>query len=179
MQRYVLEASDSVQWPCEYGDKLFSCIKTGIFLTIFNSLGKTVPCRSYWIQLNIKIYSPYFICLTTICFLYYSDKNSKRARDLHLLKKLKAFLKAGDYDDEKLVEEVRKTVQELKTNGVRTQAIEMLSTSKYIVPDALSIAVNIVVDKLIEQGKLVLKTECVCCYVFLFYIIMPLFAKII
>ena len=74
-------------------------------------------------------------------------------------------------------------MQELKTNDIRTQAIEMLSTSKYIIPDALSIAVNIVVDKLIEQGKLVLKTECVCvcvCFnVFFFYIIMPSFAKII
>jgi len=100
--------------------------------------------------------------LTTILFFYYSDKNSKRARDLHLLKKLKTFLKEGDYGDEKLVEEVQKTMQELKTNDIRTQAIEMLSTSKYIIPDALSIAVNIVVDKLVEQGKLVLKTECVC-----------------
>lgn len=117
--------------------------------------------------------------MTTIPFFYYSDKNSKRARDLHLLKKLKTFLKEGDYDDEKLIEEVQKTMQELKTNDIRTQAIEMLSTSKYIIPDALSIAVNIVVDKLIEQGTLVLKIECVCFYVFLFYIIMPLFAKII
>ena len=100
--------------------------------------------------------------MTTILFFYYSDKNSKRARDLHLLKKLKSFLKEGDYDDENLVEEVQKTMQELKTNDIRTQAIEMLSTSKYIIPDALSIAVNIVVDKLIEQGKLVLKIECVC-----------------
>jgi hypothetical protein len=67
-----------------------------------------------------------------------------------------------------LVEEVRKTVQELKTNDVRTQAIEMLSTSKYIIPDALSIAASIVVDKLIEQGKLLLKTERECAfYVFL------------
>lgn len=112
-------------------------------------------------------------------FFYYSDKNSKRARDLHLLKKLKAFLKEGDYDDEKLVEEVQKTVLELKTNDIRTQAIEMLSTSKYIIPDALSIAVNIVVDKLIEQGELVLKTECVCFNVFLFYIIIPSFARIV
>lgn len=63
-----------------------------------------------------------------------------------------------------MVEEVQKTMQELKTNDIRTQAIEMLSTSKYIIPDALSIAVNIVVDKLIEQGKLVLKTECVCVF---------------
>jgi hypothetical protein len=53
----------------------------------------------------------------------------------------------------------------------------MLSTSKHITPDALSIAVNIVVDKLIEQGKLVLKIECVLneeeeptrCYLVFYY----------
>jgi hypothetical protein len=89
--------------------------------------------------------------LSTLCF---SDKNSKRARDLHLLKKLKTFLKEGEYDDEKLIEEVKKTIQELKTNDIRIQTIEMLSTSKYIIPDALEVALSVVVDRMIAQGKL-------------------------
>ena len=55
MQRYVLKASDNVQWPCGYGDRLFSGTINGIFLTIFSSQGKSVPCRSYWIEMNIKI----------------------------------------------------------------------------------------------------------------------------
>ncbi|PNF37324.1 hypothetical protein B7P43_G00463 [Cryptotermes secundus] len=80
-----------------------------------------------------------------------SDKNSKRTRDLHLLKKLKAFLKENDYDNDRLIEEVQKRMQELKTNDIRTQAIDMLSTSKYITPDALEVALNIVVDKLTSQ----------------------------
>jgi len=46
MQRYVLKASDNIQWPCGYGDETFSGIIKGIFLTIFSSLGKTVPCGS-------------------------------------------------------------------------------------------------------------------------------------
>lgn len=166
MQRYVLETSESLQWPCEYSNRLFICIIMGIFLIICNSQGKTLPCRSYWIQLNIKILLPMLHLFDYHCFFHYSDKNSKRARDLHLLKKLKTFLKEGDYDDEKLVEEVQKTMHELKTNDIRTQTIELLSTSKYIIPAALSIAVNIVVDKLIEQGKLVLKTVCVCLFMY-------------
>jgi hypothetical protein len=71
-----------------------------------------------------------------------------------LLKKLKAFLKEDDCDDKKLIEEVRKTVQELKTNDVRTQTLEVLSTRKYIIPDALEVAVSVGVDKLIGQGKI-------------------------
>jgi hypothetical protein len=74
-----------------------------------------------------------------------------------LLKKLKAFLKENDSDDEKLIEEVRKMVQELKTNDVRTQTLEMLSTSKYIIPDALEAALSVVIDKLTGQGKLMMK----------------------
>ena len=34
-----------------------------------------------------------FICVLIFYFIFYSDKSSKRARDLHLLKKLKTILK--------------------------------------------------------------------------------------
>jgi hypothetical protein len=47
-------------------------------------------------------------------------------------------------------------MQELKTNDVRSQAVEMLSTSKYVTPDALEVALN-VVDNLISEGKLLLE----------------------
>jgi hypothetical protein len=73
------------------------------------------------------------------------------------MKKLKDFLKEDDYDDDKLIEEIQKRVQELKTNDIRTQVIEMLSTSKYIIPDALEVALSVVVDKLTSQGQLLLK----------------------
>lgn len=76
-----------------------------------------------------------------------------------MLKKLKSFLKEGDCDDKKLIEEVQKTVQELKTNDIRIQMLEMLSASKYVIPDALEAALNVVVEKLIGQGKV---TDEVC-----------------
>ncbi|XP_047119989.1 rab3 GTPase-activating protein non-catalytic subunit [Schistocerca piceifrons] len=95
-----------------------------------------------------------------------SDKNSRRARDLHLLKKLKTFLKEVDFEDDRLLEEVQKTMSELKTNEIRLQAIEMLSSNKYSIPEALEIALNECVDKLSVQdpetldhtGKLLLRT---------------------
>ena len=70
-----------------------------------------------------------------------------------MLKKLKTFLKEDDYDDEKLIDEVQKTIQELKTNEIRTQAIEMLSTNKHISPDALAVALDVIIDRLTGQGK--------------------------
>ncbi|KAJ9600698.1 hypothetical protein L9F63_026164, partial [Diploptera punctata] len=90
-----------------------------------------------------QIYVPFHFAL--------SDKNSKRARDLHLLKKLKTFLKEDEYDDDKLIDEVQKTVQELKTNEIRMQAVEMLSTNKHISPDALAVAIDVIVNKLVGQ----------------------------
>ena len=70
-----------------------------------------------------------------------------------MLKKLKTFLKEDEYDDFKLIDEVQKTIQELKTNEIRTQAVEMLSTNKHISPDALAAALDVIVDKLISQGE--------------------------
>lgn len=83
-----------------------------------------------------------------------SDKNSKRARDLHLLKKLKTFLKEVDCNNEQLIEEVQKTMLELKTNEIKLQTIEVLTSSKFSIPEALEVALNDCLDKLSDQGLL-------------------------
>nr|CAD7424763.1 unnamed protein product [Timema monikensis] len=86
-----------------------------------------------------------------------SDKHSQRARDLHLLKKLKTFLREGNSDNELVTEEVRQTVRELRTSEVRLQALEILRSSRHTVPEALKVAADICVDKLALQGELTTK----------------------
>ncbi|XP_015586731.1 rab3 GTPase-activating protein non-catalytic subunit isoform X2 [Cephus cinctus] len=81
-----------------------------------------------------------------------SSKNGKRARDLHLLKKLKAFMREEEFDEERLINEVANICLDLKTNEVRLQVIEMLMTNKHIVPDALLAALNCFVDKFVQYG---------------------------
>ena len=83
-----------------------------------------------------------------------SSKNGKRARDIHLLKKLKSFLREEEFDSEKLVEEVSNVCSEIKTNEIRLQILEMLMGSKHIIPEALRAAANCFLDALTDYGLL-------------------------
>ncbi|XP_037796977.1 rab3 GTPase-activating protein non-catalytic subunit-like [Penaeus monodon] len=58
-------------------------------------------------------------------------KTSKRARDLHLLKTLKSHLRNNNE------EEVLKTVSEIKTSGVRKQAVQALILSQHLTSSLL------------------------------------------
>lgn len=77
-----------------------------------------------------------------------SSKNGKRARDLHLLKKLKAFLREEEFDNEKLINEVTSTCLDFKTNEIRLQVLEMLMVNKHITPEAMLAALNVFIEKL-------------------------------
>lgn len=63
--------------------------------------------------------------------LYLRGKTSKRARDLHLLKTLKSHLRNNSE------EEVLKTVSEIKTSGVRKQAVQALIQSQHLTSSLL------------------------------------------
>ncbi|KAL7296960.1 hypothetical protein TKK_0009400 [Trichogramma kaykai] len=71
-----------------------------------------------------------------------NSQSSNKARDIHLFRKLKMFLREEDFDEAKLVNEVTNTCLELKTNEVRLQTIEMLMMNKHITPDSLIAAIN-------------------------------------
>ncbi|CAH0555656.1 unnamed protein product [Brassicogethes aeneus] len=59
-----------------------------------------------------------------------TEKNNKRAKDIHLYKKLRALVKSGDFDFDRLSAEVQSTCAELKTPEIRLQTVEMLFNSK-------------------------------------------------
>jgi len=88
--------------------------------------------------------------LKEICVPFHfalNSKNGKRARDIHLLRKLRTFLREEEFDEEKLVSEVTNTCLGLKTNEIRVQTIEVLMNNKHILPDALLAATNCFVIK--------------------------------
>lgn len=99
--------------------------------------------------------------LKEICVPFHfalNSKNGKRARDIHLLRKLRTFLREEEFDEEKLVSEVNSTCAGLKTNEIRVQTIEVLMNNKHILPDALLAATNCFV---IKSGM---------CTMYLFYV---------
>lgn len=83
-----------------------------------------------------------------------NSKNGKRARDIHLLQKLKTFLRVDEFDDEKLVSEIHNVCTDLKTNEIRVQIIDMLMANKNTIPDALLTATQCFIKKLEEYGTL-------------------------
>lgn len=88
--------------------------------------------------------------LKEICVPFHfalNSKNGKRARDIHLLRKLRTFLREEEFDEEKLVSEVTSTCSELRTNEIRIQTMEVLMNSKHILPNALLAATNCFVTK--------------------------------
>ncbi|GFS02472.1 rab3 GTPase-activating protein non-catalytic subunit-like [Elysia marginata] len=61
-----------------------------------------------------------------------SDKSSKRARDLHLLKKLKTYLKESTEDTEGLEETIRDLLLDMKIASIAHQGIERILSTKYL-----------------------------------------------
>ncbi|RZC00552.1 rab3 GTPase-activating protein non-catalytic subunit, partial [Asbolus verrucosus] len=59
-----------------------------------------------------------------------SEKNNKRARDIHLFKKLKQFLKHDECEKEELESEVFNICTELKTTELKMQTLELLLADK-------------------------------------------------
>lgn len=59
-----------------------------------------------------------------------SDKNSKRARDIHLLKKLKACLREGNGENGS--DGIAIQCKELRTNEMREQALDILCSTKRV-----------------------------------------------
>lgn len=82
------------------------------------------------------------------------EKNSKRTRDLHLIKKLKQFLKSEDYNSEQLCNEVSQVCSELKTNVLRLQCFETLIVSRYMQTNATLAMVESFIEKLNQEDIL-------------------------
>ena len=61
-----------------------------------------------------------------------SDKNSKRARDLHLLKKLKTVLKETREEGENLVATLQDLLKNMKIASVKQQGLERIFATKYL-----------------------------------------------
>lgn len=87
-----------------------------------------------------------------------NEKHNKQARDIHLYKRLKQFLKQENYGTT-LDEEVIKIIQELKTNEIKLQAIELLLGEKILSADILLQCVQFYIDNKDEANDKVLITS--------------------
>ncbi|KAH9519441.1 Rab3 GTPase-activating protein non-catalytic subunit [Bulinus truncatus] len=82
-----------------------------------------------------------------------SDKSSKRARDLHLLKKLKTFLKESAEDREGLEETILQLLLDMKVASIAHQAVERILSTKYLSVQLMQNVVRACIKKLDSKAK--------------------------
>ncbi len=82
----------------------------------------------------------------------FSDKNSKRARDLHLLKKLKLSLKENSVESGALQTEVIDTLLDMKIGSIKQQGLERVLHTKYLTAGFLQAVIKAVAQQLDLQG---------------------------
>lgn len=80
-----------------------------------------------------------------------SDKSSKRARDLHLLKKLKTILKENLEETESVKNTVKDILLDMKIASIAQQGVERVLNTKYLSPNVMRFIINSCIKQL--SGK--------------------------
>ncbi|EFA10326.1 rab3 GTPase-activating protein non-catalytic subunit [Tribolium castaneum] len=75
-----------------------------------------------------------------------SEKNNKRARDIHLFKKLRQLLKHSDCDRETLESETLKISAEIKTVELKLQTLELLQSDNNLPAEIILKCVQLFID---------------------------------
>lgn len=82
-----------------------------------------------------------------------SDKNSKQARDMHLVRKLKQVLREG-LSDETCADAVMELCRQLQTNTGRVQALDVLASSQAVGANTMLEVVETFLHWYETQGQL-------------------------
>ncbi|CAL1542170.1 unnamed protein product [Lymnaea stagnalis] len=82
-----------------------------------------------------------------------SDKSSKRARDLHLLKKLKTFLKESSEDRDGLEATIVEIILDMKVSNIAQQAVERILSTKYLPIKLMQNVVRACIKKLASRAE--------------------------
>ncbi|RXM28773.1 Rab3 GTPase-activating protein non-catalytic subunit [Acipenser ruthenus] len=80
-----------------------------------------------------------------------SDKKSERARDMHLVKRLGALLKAKELSSETVETEAKNILQDIKYPAIKKQALESLLSSKNVPLSSLTSIAQALLDSLKGQ----------------------------
>ncbi|XP_077284837.1 rab3 GTPase activating protein [Arctopsyche grandis] len=70
-----------------------------------------------------------------------NSENSNRARDVHIVKRLRQIIKDKDYDNAELKNEVLCIVKELNTTEMKIHCVEMMAANKNVTPDILLVCI--------------------------------------
>uniref|UniRef100_A0A1B0EVF1 Putative rab3 gtpase-activating protein non-catalytic subunit n=1 Tax=Lutzomyia longipalpis TaxID=7200 RepID=A0A1B0EVF1_LUTLO len=133
-------------WPLQKGPKVaaFAASKhSQLLYTPHGLMGFATGARPKYTSQTCLFLDPHDHQLKEIFIPFHcalTDANSKTAKDLHLLKRLKAILRSGDHNDQ-FRSDVSTICETLQTVEFQLQCLDMMISSKKLTPAILELAV--------------------------------------
>uniref|UniRef100_A0A1L8DVY2 Putative rab3 gtpase-activating protein non-catalytic subunit n=1 Tax=Nyssomyia neivai TaxID=330878 RepID=A0A1L8DVY2_9DIPT len=134
-------------WPLQKGPKVaaFAASKhSQLLYTPHGLMGLTAGARPKYTSQTCLFLDPLDHQLKEITIPFHcalTDANSKTAKDLHLLKRLKAILRSSDHN-EQFRSDVSTICETLQTVEFQLQCLDMMISSKKLTPAILELAVK-------------------------------------
>lgn len=135
-------------WSLQRGQKIaaFNVSKYGQL--IYNShhlMGATGSSKVKYSTNSCIFFDPSDQSLKEIAIPFHcaiTDSNSKTAKDLHLLRRIKMCLRSGDGTEDQVTEEISFSCRSLQTDEIRLQCIEMLVKNNKVTPKIMSVVLK-------------------------------------
>lgn len=135
-------------WSLQRGQKIaaFNVSKYGQL--IYNShhlMGATGSSKVKYSTNNCVFFDPSDMSLKEIVIPFHcaiTDSNSKTAKDLHLLRRIKMCLRSGDGTEDEVTDEISFSCRSLQTDEIRLQCIDMLVRNNKVTPKIMSVVLK-------------------------------------
>ncbi len=135
-------------WSLQRGQKIaaFNVSKYGQL--VYNShhlMGATGSSKVKYSSNSCVFFDPTDQSLKEVVIPFHcaiTDSNSKTAKDLHLLRRIKMCLRSGDGTEVQVTDEISFSCRSLQTDEIRLQCIEMLVRNNKVTPTIMSVVLK-------------------------------------
>lgn len=135
-------------WSLQRGQKIAAFNVSKFGQLIYNShhlMGATGSTKVKYTTNSCIFFDPADRSLKEIVIPFHcaiTDSNSKTAKDLHLLRRIKMCLRSGDGTEDQITGEISFCCGSLQTDEIRLQCIEMLVRNNKVTPKIMSVVLK-------------------------------------
>lgn len=135
-------------WSLQRGQKIAAFTVSKYGQLIYNShhlMGTTGASKVKYTTNSCIFLDPIDQTLKEIAIPFHcaiTDSNSKTAKDLHLLRRIKMCLRSGDGTEEQITDEISFSCRSMQTDEIRLQCIEMLVRNNKVKPNIMSVVLK-------------------------------------
>lgn len=135
-------------WSLQRGQKIAAFTVSKYGQLIYNShhlMGATGSSKVKYSTNSCIFFDPSDQSLKEIAIPFHcaiTDSNSKTAKDLHLLRRIKMCIRSGDGTEGQITDEISFCCRSLQTDEIRLQCIEMLVRNNKVTPKIMSVVLK-------------------------------------